>query len=157
MSDEQQYFFGESESSVDSANRLTIPDFLRKSLGSRCIVTRGPDRALFIFSLNTWAEIESKIKNAIFNREIGLMQRLMGGRAEVQVDSQGRITLPRHLQGYANLGPSTAASVIGQGSKVEVWNRDIWNEYSRENFGYEEIYPAAKLAGLEDVVEPVAA
>jgi MraZ protein len=51
----------------------------------------------------------------------------LSGASDEIPDKQGRVTVPAHLRQYAGL--TRECTVIGTGSRVEVWDTDAWNEY----------------------------
>ena len=54
------------------------------------------------------------------------LQRLMVGHAaELNMDSNGRILIPKELREFARLQKQTM--LVGQGKKFEIWNYDDWN------------------------------
>ena len=54
------------------------------------------------------------------------LQRLMVGHAaELEMDSHGRILIPKELREFAKL--EKKAMLVGQGNKFEIWNYDDWN------------------------------
>ena len=54
------------------------------------------------------------------------LQRLMVGHAaEIEIDSNGRILIPKELREFAKL--TKQAMLVGQGNKFEIWNYDDWN------------------------------
>jgi len=60
------------------------------------------------------------------------LQRLMVGHAaEIEIDSNGRILIPKELREFAKL--TKQAMLVGQGNKFEIWNYDDWN-VSREKW-----------------------
>ena len=62
---------------------------------------------------------------------------------ECEVDSQGRIVIPQNLRSYAFLEKHIVS--IGVAERVEIWNKDKWEEYNdEENFVDNEL--AAKMA-----------
>lgn len=46
------------------------------------------------------------------------------------MDNQGRIMVPTHLREYAGLKKDIVS--IGVNNRIEIWNKDNWNEYSDE-------------------------
>ena len=52
------------------------------------------------------------------------------GAIECDVDNQGRINLPANLRSYAGLKKDVVS--IGVNNRVEIWNKDNWNEYNNE-------------------------
>ena len=54
------------------------------------------------------------------------LQRLMVGHAaELEMDSNGRILIPKELREFAKLTKKTM--LVGQGNKFEIWNYNDWN------------------------------
>lgn len=68
----------------------------------------------------------------------GLCSVFFSGASECEVDKQGRILIPGNLRAYAHLEKEVV--VIGVSSRVEIWARDLWEQYSaRAASTYEEI------------------
>ena len=59
------------------------------------------------------------------------------------MDKQGRILIPASLRAYADLAKDVV--LVGVGSRVEIWNKDAWDDAS-EYDGIEEI-----AEGLEEL------
>ncbi|MEJ5368264.1 MAG: hypothetical protein WHT08_08110 [Bryobacteraceae bacterium] len=84
---------------VDSAGRLKLParyqDYLGKLLDKRLFVTehRGLAR---IFTNGSWERMLERITDPAMKRRIAYLAEAIGG--EVDIDPQGRITLPQQLR-----------------------------------------------------------
>jgi len=52
-------------------------------------------------------------------------QMMRGYASDCQLDSQGRILLPKELRSYAEL--TKQAVILGQGNKFEIWNETAWD------------------------------
>ena len=50
---------------------------------------------------------------------------MRGYASDCQLDSQGRILLPKELRSYAEL--TKQAVILGQGNKFEIWNEKAWD------------------------------
>lgn len=124
-------FRGVSKVTLDAKGRLAIPSRYRERLESRSeghlIVTVDLDYCLLIYPLPDWEEIERKlIRLPSLNKDARQLQRLMlGHAAELEMDSHGRILLPRELREFASL--VRRATLIGQGKKFELWDEDNWS------------------------------
>ena len=124
-------FRGVSKVTLDAKGRLAIPSRYRERLESRSeghlIVTVDRDYCLLIYPLPDWEEIERKlIRLPSLNKDARQLQRLMlGHAAELEMDSHGRILLPRELREFASL--VRRATLIGQGKKFELWDEDNWS------------------------------
>lgn len=55
-----------------------------------------------------------------------LMRYVVGSVAECALDKQGRILLPQHLRGEANLQREVV--LVGMLSHVEIWDKETWEE-----------------------------
>ena len=55
-------FTGTYQNSIDSKNRMIIPAKYRDQIGTQCILTRGFDRCLYIYSMEEWEVLVDKIK-----------------------------------------------------------------------------------------------
>ncbi|SVA17593.1 uncharacterized protein METZ01_LOCUS70447 [marine metagenome] len=124
-------FRGVSKVTLDAKGRLAIPSRYRERLESRSeghlIVTVDRDYCLLIYPLPDWEDIEQKlIRLPSLNKDARQLQRLMlGHAAELEMDSHGRILLPRELREFASL--VRRATLIGQGKKFELWDEDNWS------------------------------
>lgn len=124
-------FRGVSKVTLDAKGRLAIPSRYRERLESRSeghlIVTVDRDYCLLIYPLPDWEDIEQKlIRLPSLNKDARQLQRLMlGHAAELEMDSHGRILLPRELREFASL--VRRVTLIGQGKKFELWDEDNWS------------------------------
>ena len=129
-------FRGVNQLNLDAKGRLAMPtryrERLREMCGSELVVTVDPDRCLLIYPLPEWLEIERKLmKLPTFDKTSRQMQRLLVGHAtEVDMDGQGRLLLPPPLRRFAGLDKHVV--MIGQGSKFELWDEDLWTRQRDE-------------------------
>ena len=74
-----------------------------------------------------WELIEKKLAALpSFNKATRRMQRLLIGHAtEVEIDAQGRLSLPAPLREYADL--EKKVMLVGQGNKFELWSEAGWH------------------------------
>jgi len=125
-------FRGATKIILDAKGRLAFPARYRDRLAARCegrlVCTVDPDYCLLIYPLPDWEEIERKLMRLpSLNRKSRRLQRLMVGYAsELDLDSHGRILIPRELREFASL--DRQAILFGQGNKFELWDEARWNE-----------------------------
>jgi len=149
-------FRGINNVSLDSKGRLAIPSRFRERLmgmaGGCLVQTLNPlDRSLWFYPLPEWELIEEKLAElSDFDKQSRRTKQIMRGYAtDCQLDSHGRILVPAELRDYAQL--DRQASILGQGNKFEVWNRESWEEQSGNWFslvGDEKGTPSEALQSL---------
>ena len=54
----------------------------------------------------------------------------LSGASDEMPDKQGRVTIPQPLRAYAGLDRDV--TVIGAGSRAEIWDTEAWNSYLTE-------------------------
>jgi len=126
-------FRGFSKISIDSKGRLAIPSRYRalvldQALNNLVITLNPLDRSLWLYPLPEWELIEDKLTTlSDFDKQSRRTKQMMRGYAnDCQLDSQGRILIPKELRGYAEL--SRQAVILGQGNKFEIWNEKSWEK-----------------------------
>lgn len=145
-------FRGSKTVSLDSKGRLAIPSRYRERLmgvaGGCLVQTLSPlDPALWLYPLREWELIEEKLAVlSDFDTQSRRTKQLMRGHAtDCRLDSHGRILIPAELRDHAKLDKQ--AVILGQGNKLEIWNRATWEE-QREHLVSKEGTPAAALQTL---------
>lgn len=125
-------FRGATKITLDAKGRLAIPARYRDRISSLCagqlICTVDPEYCLLIYPLPDWEELERKlVRLPSLKPQARRLQRLMMGYAsELEVDSHGRVLIPRELREFASLDREVI--LIGQGNKFELWNDARWSE-----------------------------
>jgi MraZ protein len=140
-------FYGEYQHTIDPKGRVIVPSKFREGLGDKFIITKGLDNCLFAYSSEEWTSLENKLKTLpLTNKDARAFVRFFfAGAAECEVDKQGRILVPQNLREYAGLDKEI--SIIGVSTRVELWDRNKWDNYS----GDENVSPdsiAEKMAEL---------
>ena len=131
-------FIGEYEHSVDAKGRVIMPAKLRDDIGEKFILTKGLDGCLFAYSQNEWLNFEEKLKTLPLTNKNArdFVRFFLSGAIECEIDKQGRFLIPSNLRSYAILDKEIV--IIGVGTRVEIWNREVWNK-TGENISADEI------------------
>jgi len=124
---------GEFHHNIDDKGRLTIPSKFREELGEKFIITRGLDGCLFVYPLNEWNNIISKLKKLPFTKKDAraFMRFFLSGATECEFDKQGRINIPTPLAGYASL--TKECVIIGVNDRLEIWSSDCMDTFFKSN------------------------
>ena len=124
---------GCSKISIDSKGRLAVPSRYRalilEQAQNNLVITLNPlDRSLYLYPLPEWEIIEDKLAAlSDFDKQSRRTKQMKRGYAnDCQLDSQGRILIPKELRGHAEL--SRHAIILGQGNKFEIWNEKTWEK-----------------------------
>ena len=123
---------GEYEHTIDAKGRLSMPSKLRRDMGEAFIVTKGLDGCLFAFSQDEWKNFETKLKALpLSDRNArNFVRFFLAGATECEIDKQGRFLIPSNLREAAKL--EKEAVIIGVGTRLEIWNKEIWSSKDEE-------------------------
>ena len=125
--------YGEYRVSMDAKGRLMVPADFRKQLPEADTVSyvlkRGMDKCLSLFVASEWEKLSQQLDGmSAFNPKVQKFKRLfLDGIIIVDVDSAGRILIPKPLQEHAGLGKEIV--FWAQGNKVEIWDRASKDAY----------------------------
>ena len=125
---EEHMLYGRYQHNIDAKGRLFVPAKLREKLGDAFIAAAVMDHCISLYSLEEWDKLQEGLAAMPMTKARKLQRYLSANAADVQVDSQGRILLPRHLLDYASL--EKEALVIGAGNRAEIWNPAAYDEDS---------------------------
>jgi MraZ protein len=125
-------FLGTYAPKLDDKGRLILPAKFWDELSAGLVITRGQERCLYVFSTHEFEGMHETIRNArLQNKQARDFTRLfLSGASQEQPDKQRRVTIPPALREYAGLGRDL--TVIGAGSRAEIWDTDAWNTYYNE-------------------------
>ena len=123
---------GEYEHTLDTKGRISMPAKLRKDMGDNFVLTKGLDGCLFAFSKGEWLNFEEKLKSLPLSDKNArnFVRFFLAGATECEIDKQGRFLIPNNLREAASL--EKEAIIIGVGTRLEIWNKSIWNEKDKE-------------------------
>jgi MraZ protein len=121
-------FLGQYEHSIDEKGRMTIPARFREELGELAYITRAFDQNLTVMPQLVFESLADRLSDlTVTDPEVRLLQSLIfSNAARVEFDRSGRILIPQYLRDGAGL--QTAAVVVGQGKRFEIWSPDLWTE-----------------------------
>lgn len=126
-------FFGEYQLSFTSPGRLVLPKKLRELLkGNTFILTKGFDFCLSGFDKEDWEKrAQNLFQNSLLDRDNLEKQRfLFSSITYLEIDDQGRFSIPKNLMGHAGLGDR--AVIVGVGDHFEIWDAVKWEKYIKQ-------------------------
>lgn len=129
-------FYGEYQHNIDSKGRLIIPSRFRDVIDERklgkLMMCPGLDSCLFLFGEEEWRNYEKRLSSLPLGRRSARLfaRSLLSGACECELDKQGRIMVPPKLRKHAKLDGETM--LTGIGNRIEIWNKELWDELMRE-------------------------
>lgn len=141
-------FFGKYSYTVDQKGRMNIPAKFRKVLSPEAndtfISIRGIDQCLFVYPLDVWKErIVKKVEQLteVDKNHRYFIREMASNASESTLDKLGRIVVPTELCKLAKINREVL--IIGAFHRIELWNPEIYNLYSKgSEQTYEEIAEA---------------
>lgn len=140
-------FRGEYPVTIDDKGRFAFParyrQALREACGGQMVATVHWDGCLLIYPQPNFQAFERKLLSAAGGLEAGVrkVQRFFLGRArDIELDKQGRMTLPGPLREHAEL--DSKAVLVGMVDCWELWDEAAWQGASA---GFAEDFDPADL------------
>ncbi len=117
---------GTYHNSIDTKNRLIVPSKHRDQLGGKCVLTKGLDTCLYIYSLGEWDKLTERIAELPESDQVvrDYIRNLYSNAVECEFDKQGRVVIPQQLIDYAKISKDTVT--MGAMKKIEIWSREVW-------------------------------
>lgn len=119
-------FLGEYIHTIDDKGRLVVPAKFRNALASGMVITKGVDRCLVIYPMETWQAYRERISALpMMDRDARDLRRLVfAGAVDIVPDPQGRFVVPPSLREYAGLDGQVV--IAGCDTYIELWNPEEW-------------------------------
>ncbi len=124
---------GEYRHNIDDKGRIIIPAKFREEIGMKFVVTRGLDGCLFVYAMDNWNKIVSKLQTLPFTKKDArtFMRFFLSGATVCEFDKQGRINLSNSLIEYA--GIQKECTIIGVNDRLEIWASEKLDAIMEEN------------------------
>ncbi len=120
-------FSGMSVHAVDNKGRIILPQRFRDELGDEFYVTGGFADNIQIMSVAEFKKLREQIREMPGPKAMAMQYILFSATTLVSPNSQGRIPLPQTLR--ENSGIENEAIVVGMDTRIEVWNKQKFDEF----------------------------
>ena len=148
---------GEFECNLDGKGRLMFPAGLRKQLGpdeDRFVVNRSIfEPCLVLYPWDEWEDITRQLNklNRFDRKNDRFIRKFRNGATEIELDSSGRILIPKRLKEFAGLQKEVV--VFASANKIELWDKANYDEVMNED--QEDFAKLAEevMAGIDDPEE----
>ena len=127
------FFTSEYTGKLDAKGRLVLPAKMKANLpeasSNELFIREGFEPCLELYPLLEYKKIYSKIAGLNeFNAEFRKLQRnFFRGSATVELDTAGRMLIPKSMLQYANLNKEIV--VVGMGNRMEIWNPEQYEKF----------------------------
>ena len=124
---------GEFECKMDAKGRLTLPSKVKSKLpevsGNQLVLSLGLEPCLVLYPLVEYRKIYSRIASMNeFDEEYRKLQRNFFRRiTELELDSAGRLLVPKSMSKYAKLEKEII--LVGMGNRMELWDAAVYDEF----------------------------
>ena len=120
-------FIGEYESTIDAKGRFLLPSGFKKQLPeagqSLFVINRGFEKCLTLYPLQSWEPLYKDISllNDFDPKVRDFRRYFLNGATQIELDSAGRVLLPKNLMEYAGLGKDIV--LVSAVNKIEIWDK----------------------------------
>ena len=126
-------FLGEYEATLDTKGRFLLPAGFKKQLpqdaNTQFVLNRGFEKCLTLYPMQSWEPIFSEIsKLNDFDPKVREFRRyFLNGATQVELDSAGRLLLPKNLSEHAGLEKDIV--LVSAVNKIEIWDKSKYTEF----------------------------
>jgi MraZ protein len=126
-------FLGEYESTIDTKGRFLLPAGLKRQLpvddASHFVINRGFEKCLTLYPVQSWKPIFTEISQLNdFDPKVREFRRyFLNGATQVEVDTAGRILLPKNLMEHASLEKDIV--LVSALNKIEIWDKVKYQQF----------------------------
>ena len=118
---------------MDAKGRFLLPVALKKQLAeesaSQFVINRGIETCLTLYPMQSWEPIFSEVsKLNEFDPKVRQFRRyFLNGATNLELDSAGRLLLPKSLMDYAGLVKDIV--LVSAVNKIEIWDKIKYTQF----------------------------
>ena len=126
-------FLGEFEATIDTKGRFLLPAGFKKQLPTdataQFVINRGFEKCLTLYPQQSWEPIFSQISQLNdFDPKVREFRRyFLNGATDVELDSAGRLLLPKNLLSHASLDKDIV--LVSAVNKIEIWDQIKYTQF----------------------------
>lgn len=127
-------FRGLHEHSLDSKDRITVPSAYRGALSEGIVLMKSIEHCVEVWPAKAAEAMEAGRLSSLdpMSRDARRIQRRFFNHSEsTDLDSAGRVRLPRQMIDHAGLEGRCVVS--GMGTRLEIWSPEAWAAEDEEN------------------------
>ncbi|UCE98423.1 MAG: division/cell wall cluster transcriptional repressor MraZ [Dehalococcoidia bacterium] len=126
-------FFGEYEYKIDEKGRVPLPPRFRAHLKDGVVLIPGIEKCITAYPVAEWKKLAASFTGGtVTRRKLRQLNRALFATASyLNLDGQGRISLPPLLREYAEIVDEVVT--VGTNNYFELWNSIHWEEEKAAN------------------------
>ncbi|MEO0000279.1 MAG: division/cell wall cluster transcriptional repressor MraZ [Bacteroidota bacterium] len=135
-------FIGEYEATLDSKGRFLLPAGIKKQLPEGeepvFVINRGFEKCLTMYPMQSWKPLYENLSTLNdFDPKVREFRRyFLNGAMQLELDSAGRILLPKSLMEHAGLEKDIV--LVSAMNKMEIWDKQkyqqLFDNFSSDSF-----------------------
>ncbi len=121
-------FNSQYDCKLDPKGRLVLPAKIKAAIpaanGTTLMLRMAEDHCLALYPMVEYKKLENQIKSLNINNpeQRALQRAFFNTVVDVELDSAGRLLIPKTFQAYAGLDKEVV--VAGNGDRIEIWNSE---------------------------------
>jgi MraZ protein len=126
-------FLGEFEATLDPKGRFLLPAGIKKQLqegdNTQFVINRGFEKCLTLYPMTSWTPIFDSISqlNDFDPRVREFRRYFLNGATSLELDSAGRLLLPKNLAEHAGLEKDIV--LVSAVNKIEIWDKSKYQQF----------------------------
>ena len=126
-------FFGSYLHSLDDKNRLCLPSKLRHELSDKVYILKGFDGCLSLYPEEAFKNYLESLNSLSFANHLSReVERIaLSSVYEMEIDKVNRVQIPTALVEKYSISKDVV--VLGLIDHIEIWSKDKWNTYLKDN------------------------
>lgn len=115
---------------LDEKGRVILPAKFSDDFSDGVVMARGQEHSIYVFSQTEFESLVQRMQAqgpSAGKAGRDYIRLFLSGATQEMPDKQHRVTIPAMLREYAGLDRDL--TVIGAGSRAEIWDTAAWNEY----------------------------
>lgn len=118
-------FLGTTTRTMDEKGRLLLPKPFRGELAPACVITKGQDGHLVVYSQDGWNHRATEVRREYSRENTAgrkFRRQIFGAASQQSMDTQGRVMVTAELRKHAGIECGGEVVVVGVDDEIEIWS-----------------------------------
>ena len=116
------HYLGTFFHTLDAKGRVFVPARFRENIGEEFVLFKSPDKCIAIYDNANFDKLIDQVKMLSRTpQEREMQRRFYASAITVNMDKQGRFTVPQDYIDYAGLGAEVV--ITGEANRLEIWSK----------------------------------